>query len=68
VFSWDIAKAISNFEKHRVPFEEAATVFSDPRGLDWEDLAHSHHERRFKRVGQSIAGRVLMVIVHGKEK
>jgi len=26
MFSWDIRKAISNFEKHGVPFEEAATV------------------------------------------
>jgi uncharacterized DUF497 family protein len=34
VFDWDIAKAIANFEKHRVPFEEAATVFGDSNALD----------------------------------
>jgi len=73
VFAWDIRKAIQNFEKHDVPFEEAATVFGDPRGIDADDLAHSQHERRFKRVGQSVAGRILMVIYtvrrneHGKE-
>jgi hypothetical protein len=33
MFSWDIRKAISNFDKHGVPFEEAATVFGDPEGL-----------------------------------
>jgi len=35
VFTWDANKAILNFEKHGVPFEEAATVFGDPDGLDW---------------------------------
>jgi uncharacterized DUF497 family protein len=30
VFAWDIPKAIANFEKHGVPFEEAATVFGAP--------------------------------------
>jgi len=38
MFSWDTRKAIGNFEKHGVPFEEAATVFGDPDGLDWKDL------------------------------
>jgi len=38
VFTWDIPKAIANFEKHGVPFEEAATVFGDPDGLDWDDV------------------------------
>src|SRR5438128_7821392 len=49
MFSWDIRKAIGNFEKHGVPFEEAATGFGDPDGLDWEDLAHSQLELRYKR-------------------
>jgi hypothetical protein len=34
VFTWDIPKSIANFEKHGVPFEEAATVFGDANGLD----------------------------------
>ena len=50
VFTWDITKAIANFEKHGVPFEEAATVFDDAIGLEWEDLTHSHVEPRFKRL------------------
>jgi uncharacterized DUF497 family protein len=62
VFDWDIAKAIANFEKHRVPFEEAATVFGDSNALDWEDIAHSHHEPRFKRLGLSVNRRVLLVV------
>ena len=62
MFTWDIPKAIANFEKHGVPFEEAATVFGDPDGLDWEDLARSQHEMRFKRLGRSITGRILLVV------
>ena len=37
----DPRKAIINFQKHGVPFEEAATVFADPDGLEWDDPAHS---------------------------
>jgi len=61
-FDWDIAKAISNFEKHGVPFEEAATVFGDPNALDGEDEVHSTHERRRRRTGQSLTGRILFVV------
>ncbi len=62
MFAWDIDKAIANFEKHGVPFEEAATIFGDPDGLDWLDEAHSHDELRFKRLGRSVAGRILLVV------
>src|ERR671918_353507 len=62
MFSWDAAKAITNFEKHGISFEEAATVFSDPEGLDWEDLEHSTRESRYKRLGRSIARRILIVV------
>jgi uncharacterized DUF497 family protein len=59
VFAWDARKAARNLEKHGVSFEEAATVFADPEALEWEDLEHSHGERRFKRLGISIKGALL---------
>ena len=62
MFSWDTRKAIVNFEKHSVSFEEAATIFADPEGLDWADGAHSIHEARYKRLGRSIGSRVLLVV------
>jgi uncharacterized DUF497 family protein len=62
MFSWDARKALKNYEKHGVPFEEAATVFSDPAGLDWEDLEHADAERRWKRLGLSVRGRVLIIV------
>jgi len=48
-------------------------VFSDPEGLDWEDIEHSLSERRSKRLGMSALGRVLPVVYtlrrlkHGQE-
>jgi uncharacterized protein len=71
VFAWDIPKAIANFEKHGVSFEEAATVFGDANGLDWADVAHSHQEQR---LGLSVSKRLLLVVYtvrrteHEKEK
>jgi uncharacterized protein len=62
VFSWDTRKALQNLRKHDVSFEEAATIFADPEALDWEDIEHSEIERRFKRLGKSLAGRVLLLI------
>ena len=62
MFSWDTRKALTNYEKHGVPFEEAATIYSDPAGLDWEDFQHGQTERRWKRLGQSSQGRVLLAI------
>jgi uncharacterized DUF497 family protein len=62
VFSWDAAKALRNREKHGVTFDEATTVFADPKALDLEDLRHSEREKRFMRLGESVTGRVLLVI------
>jgi len=62
MFSWDTNKAISNFEKHNVSFEEAATVFLDPDGLHFEDEKHSHDELRFLRLAKSINDRILLVV------
>jgi uncharacterized DUF497 family protein len=41
IFEWDEAKAAANSRKHRVAFEQAATVFSDPAALTFEDPDHS---------------------------
>ena len=67
-FTWDIPKAIANFEKHGVPFEEAATVFGDANSLDGDDAEHSTQERRRQRIGQSVAGRIPFVIEQDPEK
>lgn len=55
-------KAVSNRAKHGVSFDEASTVFRDPDGLDWQDWQHSRGEPRFKRLGVSNQGRMLLVV------
>lgn len=62
MFTWDTRKYIINIEKHGVSFDEAATIFADPSALDWEDLNHSHFETRFKRLGRSCSGCILIVV------
>jgi uncharacterized DUF497 family protein len=60
-FEWDPGKARQNRRKHRVSFQEAATVFGDPLASTFDDPDHSASELRFITVGMSSAGRVLMV-------
>ena len=61
-FEWDPKKAKDNFRKHRVRFEEAATVFADPLSLTIDDPLHSRTEARFVTMGSSFKGRLLVVI------
>ena len=58
---WDQEKAARNIEKHGVSFEEAATVFEDPLYIDFYDPDHSIEEHRYLIMGQSTAGRLLIV-------
>lgn len=62
MFDWDIEKAILNFDKHGVSFEEAGTAFDDEDGLDWADLKHSKAERRRKRLAESNVERLLLIV------
>jgi len=62
VFSWDTRKARRNLEKHGVSFEEAVTVFADADALEWEDREHSEQEPRWKRLGLSAGGRVVILV------
>ncbi len=61
-FEWDDGKAASNWRKHGVTFEEAASVFEDPLAAIFEDEAHSWGERREIIVGHSKRGRLLLVV------
>jgi uncharacterized protein len=61
-FEWDDDKAVNNQQKYGVSFEEALTVFDDPLYLEDYDEAHSEREDRFKIIGESAEGRLLIVI------
>jgi uncharacterized DUF497 family protein len=58
---WDKTKAGVNFRKHRVSFEEAETVFADPSALTTDDESHSYDEKRYITIGESKAGRLILV-------
>jgi hypothetical protein len=60
-FEWDPAKAAVNLRKHRVSFNEAATVFGDFVSATASDPDHSTNENRFITVGRTNRGRLLMV-------
>lgn len=57
----DPAKAKANLHKHRVSFEEAATVFLDPLAVTYPDPDHSENEYREITIGQSVKQRLLFV-------
>lgn len=61
-FEWDAAKAETNFNKHRVSFEEAKTVFNDPLSITIADPEHSVAEDRYVDIGLSVKGQLLVVI------
>ena len=61
-FEWDEEKAAGNLAKHGVSFSEASTVFADLLSRTIIDPLHSHDEGRFIIVGESSAGRTLVVV------
>ena len=61
VFEWDARKASENLRRHRVTFQEAASVFHDPLAVAFPDPDHSLEEDRYITIGMSSAGRLLLV-------
>jgi len=60
-FEWDKSKAGINLRKHRVSFDEAATVFADTLSSTFADPGHSLEEDHYLTIGMSDQGRVLIV-------
>ncbi|MCW5200671.1 BrnT family toxin [Desulfobulbus sp. F4] len=60
-FEWDPNKEKLNKQKHRVSFEEAATVFRDHQAITVFDPDHSETENRWITLGISQKGKVLIV-------
>lgn len=62
-FTWNPRKAASNFKKHGISFEEAASVFGDPLAITFPDPDHSEDEDRWLTFGCSASTR-LLVLAH----
>jgi uncharacterized DUF497 family protein len=60
-FEWDTEKAWKNIVKHKVSFEEAASVFDDPFFFAYKDLKHSAGEDCYVIIGVSERNRLLTV-------
>lgn len=61
-FDWDEKKAKINVSKHKVRFEEAATVWTDPFAFIAPDPDNSSEEIREWIMGSSHRQRVLVVV------
>ena len=59
IFEWDENKAKANLLKHKISFEEAATVFKDMFSITIAD--HSIEENRFVDIGMSDKNHLLVV-------
>ena len=61
-FEWNLQKSESNYAKHRVSFEEAATVFQDALSFTFPDPDHSIGESRYLIIGRSRFNQLLVVV------
>lgn len=61
-FSWDPSKNLNNQRKHGVSFEEVQTVFFDDNAFLEYDETHSLSEHRFRLLGMSTRGNLLLVV------
>ena len=61
-FDWDDQKSAENIRKHKVSFDEAATIFDDALLMTEADWVHSYEEDRYVSIGFSSQNRTLVVV------
>ena len=66
-FDWDPNKARINRKNHGIGFEQASTIFLDPKMIAVFDSEHSEHEDRWATIGIDKNG-ILLVVVHTFQK
>jgi hypothetical protein len=62
LFEWNPDKALSNFAKHKVRFDIAASIFRDPLALTIFDTEHSDSEDRWITIGLAQNSQLLVVV------
>lgn len=60
-FEWNHKKAEINQEKHKISFQETATVFGDPLAITFDDPDHSTDEYRLLTFGITRMGKPIVV-------
>lgn len=66
-FEWDKEKAVANFKKHGVSFEEAELAFEDENAVEIYDELNSEEEIRFQIIALSSV-RLLFVLFTVREE
>jgi len=66
-FEWDDQKAQSNFEKHGVSFDFAASVFRDVNRIEWQDTRKDYGEVRLVTVGCPVT-KICLSVVYTERK
>ncbi len=66
-FEWDENKNLLNKKKHKIAFQEAATIFLNTPLQVFFDPDHSEKEDRYIAIGISLHNRVL-IVVHCESK
>ena len=61
-FDWDEGNVLKNWVKHRVTAAECEQIFFNRPLVVAEDVEHSQAEGRFYALGQTDAGRLLLVV------
>jgi uncharacterized protein len=67
-FEWDKEKAVANFKKHGVSFEEAALAFFDENAVELFDERNSDDEIRYQLIGISNTRLILVAYTARNEK
>ena len=63
-FTWDDKKALNNWRKHRVYFQDAAEVFFDEYALDRHDRQHMQTEPRRQVIGMTFKSERILLVVY----
>ena len=61
IYEWDPKKADENVKRHKISFDEATSVFTDPFALTFDDPEHSLGEQRYITIGTSSTRRILFL-------
>jgi uncharacterized protein len=61
-FEWDNNNAEKNWRKHGVMPTECEQIFFNQPLVVWEDWRHSRRELRYRALGHTNAGRLLLVV------
>lgn len=61
-FEWDLDKAASNLQKHKIDFLDAITVFDDPMRIEKDVTKPVHGETRRIAIGTMLDGGMATVV------